>query len=75
MHLEVPDDIVRHAEVNASDLLIAMAVQLYADNRIDHTDACRLSGLSLDEMNRELVDRDITIQLYPPAASGRREAG
>ena len=67
MQIEVPDDIVKRAEVNATDLRIALAVQLYADNRIDHADARRLAGLSPERMSRELVDRDITIQLYPPA--------
>ncbi|MHC4295622.1 MAG: UPF0175 family protein [Planctomycetota bacterium] len=75
MQLKVPDDILRRAEVNAIDLRIAMAVQLYADNCIDHADACRLSGLSPAAMNRALLERGISIQQYPEPGVRRRRAG
>lgn len=65
MLIEVPDDIVRRAQVNEFDLKIALAVELYADNRIDHADACRLTGLSVDEFSRELMDRAICVHQYP----------
>ncbi len=39
VELSIPDDIVRRAEINATDIRIALALQLYVDNRIDHTDA------------------------------------
>ena len=66
MHIDVPEDIVVRAQANAVELRIALAVQLYADNRIDHTDACRLAGISPADMNRELVVRALSIQQYPP---------
>ena len=65
MLLEIPDDIVRRAETNATELNLLLAIQLYADNRIDHADACRLSRLSAAALNRELLDRQIGIQEYP----------
>ncbi len=65
MQLEIPDDIVRNAETNAIELRIALAVQLYADNRIDHTDACKLANLPSSAFNRELVSRAIGVQEYP----------
>ena len=65
MLLDVPDDIVRKAETNRIDLGIALAVQLYVDNRIDYSDACRLSGLSSLAFSKELLQRDITVQQYP----------
>lgn len=67
MQLEIPDDIVRQAEANASDLRLSLAIQLYADNRIDHPNACRLAGLSAAVFNRELLTRQIGIQQYPQA--------
>jgi len=73
--IEVPDNIVRHAEANATDLRTAMAIQLYTDNRIDHSDACKLAGLPPGEFNRELIERGIPVQEYPPAGLLRREAG
>ncbi len=71
MQLEIPDDIVRAAETNAVELSIYLAVQLYADNRIDHSDACRLAGLPSAALNRELLSRAMGIQQYPAL---RREA-
>ena len=46
MKIEIPDDIVYRAEASALELRVALAVQLYSDNRIDHRDACRLAGVS-----------------------------
>ena len=72
MQLVIPDDIVMRAETNAVELQIALAVQLYADNRIDHNDACRLANLPASAFNRELLTRAIGVQQYP--AIGRRNA-
>ena len=76
MLIDVPDDIVRSAQANALDLRIALAVELYADNRIDHADACRLTGLSPAQFSRELVDRAISVQqCRGRSARLRRTAG
>ena len=75
MDLNIPQDIVRRAEATQGDLRAALAVQLYADNRIDHTDACRLAELESVEFNHELLQRGITVQQYPPVAISKREAG
>ena len=45
---------------------MAVAVEFYADNRIDHTDACRLANTSSERFNRELVRRGLGIQIYSP---------
>jgi predicted HTH domain antitoxin len=74
MQLDVPDDIVYRAEMNALELHIALAVQLYADNRVDYSDACRLASLSPMAFNRELVSRDISIQQYPTNQAALRKA-
>lgn len=75
MLLPVPDAIVHRAEANASDLLVALAVQLYADNRIDYADTCTLAGLSPNALNSELVQRGISVQQYPAVHARRRQAG
>ena len=72
MQIDVPDDMVYRAEVNATDLHIALAVQLYADNRIDYVDACSLSGLSDGQFKQELLARRLSLQQYPVV---RRSAG
>jgi len=65
MNLAVPDDILRRGELSAADLRIALAVQLYADNRIDHADACRVAGVAPDRLNRELLRAGLGVQQYP----------
>ena len=72
MRLDLPDDIMGRAEANACDLLIALAIQLYSDNRIDYTDAVELSGLACAKLNEELIRRGISIHQYP-AIRVRRE--
>ena len=68
MRLNVPDDIVMRAEANAGDLRIALAIQLYTDNRIDYADACRLARMPAAGFNRELFARAISVQQYPRSA-------
>ena len=75
MNLKIPDDIVARAEAGGGELLLALAIQLYADNRIDHGDACRLAGVTRPDFNREIVTRGISIHLYPAIAHRRRKAG
>ena len=65
MKLTVPDDILEHGELNETELRLALAVQLYADNRIDHADACRLAGADTAALNRELLRLGLSIQQYP----------
>jgi predicted HTH domain antitoxin len=77
MKLTIPDDIVQRAEVGEGDLRIALALQLYADNRLDHADACRLAQLSVGRLNEELLRAGLSIQQYPRVnlAQRRRSAG
>jgi predicted HTH domain antitoxin len=75
MNLTIPDDIVHRAEAGGGELLLALAIQLYADNRIDHADACRLAGASRADFNREIVTRGISIHMYPAISHRRRKAG
>lgn len=75
MHVEVPDELLRKAQANAGDVLLAIAVQFYADNRIDYEDALRLAAVAPIELNRELVCRGISLQLYPNSQLLCRHAG
>ena len=72
MQLDLPDDILRQAEANTQDVLLAAAMQLYSDNRIDHAAACRLAGVSDSRFSTELARHGISVQLAPPNASDRR---
>ncbi len=72
MQLKLPDDILRRAEANQEDLRLALAVQLYADNRIDYTDALKLAGVSHDVLTRELLSRALSVQSYPLPKARRR---
>ena len=77
MELDLPDDILRRGGVTATDARIALAVQLYADNRIDHADACRLAGVPACELNEELLRVGLGVQQYPvlPVGARNRSAG
>jgi len=75
MRIFIPDDIVARAEATEIDLRLALAVQLYADNRIDHADARRLAGVTASELNRELLRLGLVVQEYPSADLRRRAAG
>ncbi len=75
MHVEIPDEFLRKAQANAGDVLLAVAVQFYADNRIEYEDALCLAAVAPIELNRELVRRGISLQLYPNARLSRRHVG
>ena len=74
MKLTVPDDIVRRGELSAADLRLALAVQLYADNRIDHADAHRLAGVSPTALTAELLRLGLSVQDYPAMGGPRRRS-
>jgi predicted HTH domain antitoxin len=74
MHVELPDDIMRRAEANVGDVLLAVAVQLYSDNRLDFVDALAVAGISSDDFSQELIKRDISINQYPPVRIGRGDS-
>ena len=66
MQFLIPDDIVLKAQANRTDIGMAVAVEFYADNRIDHADACRLANTTPERFNRELLRRGLGIQIYSP---------
>lgn len=74
MDLDIPDELVRQAGLDKLELLTALAVQLYADNRLDHAQACRLAGLPAGDLSRELISRGICVQQYPCAGVLDRRA-
>ena len=73
MQLDVPDEIVRRAEANAGDLLLAIAITLYADNRIDYADACELAGVPSAVLDAELLRWALGVQQYPAVALQHKE--
>lgn len=76
MNLQLPDDILHRAEVTAAEVRLALAIQLYADHRIDHRDACQLAETVPGVLNRELTRRHISVQTFPPLVAWRtRQAG
>ena len=71
MQFWIPDDIVIKAQANITDISMAVAVEFYADNRIDYADACRLADASTERFNRELLRRGLGIQIYSPTQQRR----
>jgi predicted HTH domain antitoxin len=74
MKLELPDEVIRRAEVTTRELRLLLAVQLYADHRIDYHDACRLAEVVPSILDKELSLRNISVLRYPKI-SRRRKAG
>ena len=72
MHLHLPDDILARGELNERDVRLALAVQLYGDNRVDFADACRLAELDSPELSAALLRAGLSLQQYP---ASRRSAG
>ena len=66
MQFRIPDDIVIKAQANLTDVSMAVAIDFYADNRIDHAEACRLADVSVEQFNRELLRRGLGIQMNSP---------
>ena len=76
MKIEIPNEIIRRADASAGELRVALAIQLYADNRLDYADAVKLAGIPKSIFNRELLSRGISIQEYPArSAIKRRNVG
>jgi predicted HTH domain antitoxin len=74
MHLTLPDEILCKACVTKPEVALLVAIELYGERRIDYHDACILADVTPATMNRELAQRNMTIQITPPA--GRlRQAG
>ncbi len=75
MKLELSDDVIHRAEVTMRELRLLVAVQLYADRRIDYHDACQLAEVVPAVLDRELTARNISILRYPPIFRQHRKAG
>ncbi len=71
MRIELPDVIVKRAEANAGDVLLALALQFYSDNRLDYDDALQLAAVTSDVFNHELLAHGISIHAYPPISARR----
>ncbi|HOF18880.1 MAG TPA: UPF0175 family protein [Phycisphaerae bacterium] len=74
MNISFPDDILLHAEAGEAEIRLAVALQFYSDNRVDHAEACRLAGLPSSAFTEELLQRGLCVHIYP-LRSRIREAG
>ena len=74
MQVQIPDDIIVKAQANVTDVRLAIAVEFYADNRIDHADAKRLAAVTSEQFNRELLRRGLGIQICAPSQQRRNSA-
>ncbi len=61
MTLNLPDDILQRAGLTEQDCLLELAVHLYAERRISHGEALRLSGLSRRAFEEALAGHDISL--------------
>ncbi len=75
MKLELSDEVIHQAEASSRELRLLLAVQLYAERRIDYHDACQLAEVLPAVLDRELTARNISILRYPPILKRQRKAG
>jgi predicted HTH domain antitoxin len=76
MQIELPADIVSQAEITSREARLALAIQLYADGRIDHGQACRVAEVRAGVLDQALAARNISIVIYPMVMPWRkRRAG
>jgi predicted HTH domain antitoxin len=74
--LDIPEELIRAAELTTREARLLLAVQLFADRRLSHRQACELAGVMPVLFNRALVQRDISLVDFPPVQSWRtRRAG
>jgi predicted HTH domain antitoxin len=59
--LTIPADILEAAGLTEADVLVELAVHLYAERRIAFGQALRVSRLSRPEFEKELARRDISL--------------
>jgi len=72
MHIEIPDDILRMAEAGERDVRVSLAVQFYADNRLDYAQAVRLAEVRPPQFDRELLARGLSVQRFGLEQLGRK---
>ncbi len=58
-HLEIPQDVLDSARLTAGQILVELAVHLYAQGRLSLGKAHELAGLSLWEFRQVLGSRQI----------------
>jgi predicted HTH domain antitoxin len=74
MKLDLPDDILRRAEIGVVEMRLALAVQFYSEHRISHADACRLADVPAEILNRALAGHHLGVVHYPDIPSWRHRA-
>ncbi len=76
MQLQLPDEVINRTRSRPEGLRMALAIQMYCDNRVDHQDACKIAGVAPEWFNRELLMRGLNIQQFTPVRySVKRAAG
>jgi predicted HTH domain antitoxin len=76
LHVELPMDVVHEAELTVGEARLALAIQLYADGRIDHAQARRVADVRAGVLDRALAARNLSVVVYPMIAPWRqRRAG
>ena len=61
MTIQLPEEILRAAGLTEKDIVLELAVHLYAQRRISFPQAIRISGLSRIEFEREIHRRKISL--------------
>lgn len=61
MLIEIPDTLTKKAKISQEDILLSIALMLFADERITLAQAAHLAGLHQMQFQKELAKRKIPI--------------
>jgi predicted HTH domain antitoxin len=59
--LEIPDDVLKREGLTEKEMRIELACRLFDAQKMSKAEAGRLSGLSRDEFNAELMARNLPV--------------
>jgi predicted HTH domain antitoxin len=76
MQIDLPDNVVNDAEISLREAQLALAIQLYADGRIDYTQARQIARVRARVLDQALAARNLSVVIYPLVIPWQqREAG
>ncbi len=65
MQIDLPDNVVNDAEITLREAQLALAIQLYADGRVDYAQARQIAKVRARVLDQALAARNLSVVIYP----------
>lgn len=76
MNIDLPDRIASAAEITRREAQLALAIQLYADGRVDYEQAREIAQVRSRVLDQALAARNLSVVIYPMVVPWQqRQAG